>query len=444
MSVGSLGETADAFDGTDVQFRDVEDHDPEEDTDSRIFVNGVRIPVVNADVHIRKEGSLDVTRYAEVQFPATFQGTRYVEQFRAVEPSLQTRFDTLYVELKDPAGNYVPTFRGFVTGVGATDKTGVWQCRARGPAKLLTSINVGKQFTRTTGLGVVEFITQKLDEKSEFSVSVPDGNADDPLENIEIFKDQQTIADFIFPDNDSIPDLSPKTFQKNRHTLQDVVDWLRSKSSLRLWFEPTNNGITLLPLKRPTNTSHRAHYLGGDVEVISNNALSELAPINTIEAKGSAANTLFSVGDFDLNLGGDEYTVAKARHEPLYERAGNTELQADTFIKSDGTSKEEVKNDARSALKDAIDEATAGDMMTLLAGGVTPFDTIEARPTCRTEAEKTVPITYEVNRVHHMVSPEDEDSGNISKSRLNVGIHTDMSEDIIIKDKWVDTKSKVS
>jgi len=35
-----------------------------------------------------------------------------------------------------------------------------------------------------------------------------------------------------------------------------------------------------------------------------------------------------------------------------------------------------------------------------------------------------------------MVSPEDEESGNISKSRLNVGIHTDISEDIEIVKSW--------
>ncbi|MDS0260886.1 hypothetical protein NDI56_15885 [Haloarcula sp. S1CR25-12] len=420
----------------------VSDHEPQGDCDSRIYVNGTRIPVANADVHLRKEGALDVTRYAEVQFPATYQGERYVDLFQTKEPQNQTSFDTLYIELKDSNDTFIPTFRGFVTGVGATDKASTWQCRARGPADLLTSVTAGKQFTSCTGKFVVDYVLSELDENSQFNVTSLSETADDSLEDIEIYDDIESLADFIFPDNDSIPDLAPKTFQENRHTLKDVVDWLRSKNSLRLWFQPTEDGITLLPLKKPTNTSHQAHYLGGDITVIDNNAYAELAPINTIEVKGSATRSKESVGSFELNTGVKKYVIAKARHKGLYQRAGETELHADTFIKSDGQTKAEVKNDARSALKEAIDEATAGDMTTLLAGGLTPFDTIEARPTCRTEAEKTVPLTYEVNRIHHMVSPDDDNSGNISKSRLNIGIHTDMAEDIVIKDSWVDRRKK--
>lgn len=421
----------------------VDGHDPVEDTDSRVFVNNVRVPVVNADVHIRKEGALDVTRYAEVQFPATFNGERYVDLFDTTDPDNQSSFDTLYIELKGATGDYVPTFRGFVTGVGATDKTSVWQCRARGPADLLTSVSAGKQFTSTTGVQVVDYIIERLQNKSQFNIQGPIDQNDEVLEELEIYDANNALGNILGLEDKS-HDLSNKTFQTNRHTLKDVVDWLRSKTALRLWFEPTRGGITLVPFKRPTARSFKAHYLGGDVKVISNNALSELSPINTIEARGSASKSLTPLGFFELNSDSGKYVIAKARHKGLYERAGETELQADTFIKSDGNTTEEVNNDAKSALKDAIDEATAGDMLTILAGEVTPFDTIEARPTCRTEAEKTVPLTYEVNRVHHMVSPDDESSGTISKTRLNVGIHTDIQEDIEIVQSYKQKKNKES
>jgi len=418
-------------------------HFPSNDTDSQVFVNGTRIPVVNADVHIRKEGALDVTRYAEVQFPAVYENKKYNQLFSTVNPHTQNSFDTLYIKLKDGTGNFVPVFRGYVTGVGSTDSNRVWQLRARGPADLLNSVNVGKQFTSTTGAEVAKYIIRRLRDKLPFDFKYPSDENDDVLDELEIFDANNPLGSLLGLEAEG-QDLSNKTFQKNRHTLKDVVDWLRSKSALRLWFEPTEEGVVFLPFKQPTAKSHKAHYLGGNVKVIENNALSELAPINTIEARGSATKTWLSIGDFDLNTGGDKFVIAKARHKDLYKRAGNTELKADTFIEAEGNTKPEVKNDARSALKERIDEATAGDMMTLLAGGVTPFDTIEARPTCRTEAEETVPITYEVNRVHHMVSPEDEESGNISKSRLNIGIHTDMQDDIEIKDKWVNKVDKES
>jgi len=405
-----------------------------------VFVNGTRIPVANANIHIRKEGPLDVTRYAEVQFPAEYNNNRYVDLFQTKDPDSQDDFDTLYITLRNGNGSFVPAFRGFVTGVGATDSALIWQCRARGPAHMLTSATANKQFTRTTGKGIVDYIVNRLDQKAPFAVSSPSGDADDPLEDIELFKDQETLADFIFPDNDSIPDISPKTFQSNRHTLKDVADWLRSKTSIRLWFEPTDNGVTLLPLQSPSEQSHQAHYLGGELQVISNNALSEIAPVNTIKAKGSATESFDVLGFFELNSDSNKYYIAEARHTKLYERAGQRELEADTWIRSDGNTSQEVAEDARSGLKDAIDEATEGDMITLLSGDVIPFDTIEARPTCRSEAEETVPITYEVNRVEHMVNPSDGQS----RSRINVGIHTDLQNDIEILDTWTEKTNKGS
>jgi len=416
----------------------VSDHTPDSNCDSRVYVNGTRIPVATANIHIRKEGALDVTRYAEVQFPAEYKNQPYKELFSTHKPDSQTDFDTLYIELKSGSGEFVPAFRGFVTGVGATDKSLIWQCRARGPADMLTSATAGKQFTRTTGLGIVKYIVNRLDDKVPFTVSVPSGDDDDPLQDIELFKDQQTLADFIFPDNESIPDISPKTFQRNRHTIKDVSDWLRSKTSIRLWFEPTKEGVTLLPIQSPSERDHKAHYLDGDIQVISNDAYAELAPINTIRAKGSASNSVGANNFFEQFIGAEKYYVAEARHKALYQRAGETELEADTFIKSDGSTKQEVSEDARNALKDAVDEATNGDMMTLLAGDIIPFDTITARPTCRSEAEKTVPLTYEVHRVEHIINPDDGES----RSRINVGIHTDLQDDIEILDTWTDNKNK--
>jgi len=428
------------FDGGEGVESFVDDHDPQGECDSRIFVNGTRIPVVSADVYARKEGALDVTRYAEVQFPAVYQNEYYRELFSTVDPDLQNGFDTLYIELKNGSGSFVPVFRGFVTGVGATDQAPIWECRARGPADLLTSAMAGKQFTGGTVKDPINYVASQLENKLPFDISVSIDGADTSTEiddPTEITARSQRSGQTVGED-----ELSSKTFQTNRHTLKDVVDWVRSKTGYRLWFEPTETGASLLVFDNPTARSFKAHYLGGNVDVISNNALSELSPINTIEARGSATKSQLDLGFFELNTGSDKYIVAKARHKALYERASNTELQADTFIKSDGNTTEEVKNDARSALKDAIDEATAGDMKVLLAGGVTPFDTIEARPTCRTEAEKTVPITYEVNRVHHMVSPDDNDG--FSKSRLNVGIHTDINEDIEIVQSYKQKKNKES
>lgn len=410
----------------------VRDHNPTGETDSKVFVNGTRIPVANADVHLRKEGPLDITRYAEVRFPAKYQGERYVDAFDTHQPDNQTSFDTLTIELQTGTGDFTTVFRGFVTGVGATDSSPIWECRARGPTNILTNIPAGNQFTLANGDIVINYITNEVNRKFPFPVKSPTGKADDPLEDIQIFERRKTLGNRIFRDTESSGDLAPRTFTENRHTLADVASWLRSKEGLRLWLEPTENGVVLLPLTNPTLEQHDAHYLDGNVQIIENNALSELAPINTLVAKGEAVQSRLGVGNFEINLPQNKYFNAKVRHKQLYQRAGETELHADGFIESDGITTEEVENDAKSGLKDAVDKATAGDMEVLLNGDVIPFDTIRARPTCRSEAEKTVPVTYEVSRVHHMVNPDE----GVSRSLINVGVHTDIEQDIEVVRSW--------
>ena len=419
----------------------VSDHDPDDDCNSRVYVNGTRIPVANANIHIRKEGALDVTRYAEVQFPAEYNGNPYQELFSTHRPDSQTDFDTLYIELKTGSGEFVPVFRGFVTGVGATDKSLIWQCRARGPADMLTSATVGKQFTNSSIDKPLQYIANRLDGKLPFRVDVElstEATEDVGVEQEASGGDRALAARLNAQNIDFDTEISAKTFQSNRHTVKDVADWIRSKSPLQLWFEPTENGVTLVPFDNPTSRSFKAHYLDGDIQVISNDAYAELAPVNTMKAKGSASKSVGSNGFLEQFIGAEKYYIAEARHKALYQRAGETELEADTWIRSDGTTKNEVSEDARKALKDAVDEATEGDMLTLLSGEVIPYDTITARPTCRSEAEKTVPLTYEVHRVEHMINPDEGES----RSRINVGIHTDLQDDIEILDTWTAKKNK--
>jgi len=446
----------------------VDAHDPENETDSRVYVNGTRIPVAGGDVHLRKEGPLDVTRYAEIEFPAIFEGNAYVDLFDTLEPDSQEAFDELYIELKDPSSGvsdteiseldgivddnisndgFVPTFRGVITGVGATDTGGIWTCRAQGPAHLLASIPADQQFASTTANNVLEYITQTANERMPFDVRRGTGSNAVTGENITIddvdIAEQipvvQDLPESLFTENfieglftDQSDEITNKTFQPNRHTLKDVVTWLRGKTRIRLWFRPRDGGITLVPMRNPNYTTYRAHYLDGDLQVVENNAVSEIAPINTLTAKGQATGSRFGLGLFNQNATDQVYYAAKVQHTSLYERAGDTELIADTFAKSDGQTTDEVANDAADKLKERIDEATEGDMITLLDGRVEPFTTVEAQPTCRTEAEQTTPITYEVSRVHHEINPDD----GLSRSRLNVGIHTDIEEDIEVVDTW--------
>jgi len=56
-------------------------YSPSENCATRVYVNGIRIPVADVDVYLRKEGDLDITRYAEIGFASPFRGTSYTDVF---------------------------------------------------------------------------------------------------------------------------------------------------------------------------------------------------------------------------------------------------------------------------------------------------------------------------------------------------------------------------
>lgn len=405
-------------------------------TDSRVFVNGTRIPAGDVDIHERKEGPLDINRYAEFEFASPFRGEDYLGVFGATQPSEQERYDTVYIDLYSEAlERYVPTFRGLVTGLGnsASNVSQHWHGRAQSVEMLLSNVPASFTYEEASVEKVLQDVVGELQTKVPIDLSV-EGSEDLVAEEsrlgdialsplIIVPRVIATVADLVLA--------TPKTFKANKHTLADVLSWLSDKVQSRFWFQPTEDGVTLVGTDEPTQQSHQAHYLGGSVGVIENNALSELRPVNTLILNSKAANSLASVSSFELNAPSDTFTQVKARHRPLYERAGEVELHGDTYVSSDSESKEEAVKEARSLLKRQIDQTTGGSMDCYLAANVAPFDTITARPTCREQPLPSMePLTYEVSRVHHKVR-----ASETSKTELNVGVHAAM-DDIEIIDSW--------
>lgn len=445
-----IGETLEGpyeFSYNDEDLPNITPHDCE-GTDSKVYVNGVRVPVATVDLHLRKEGPLDVTRYVEFEFASPFQGQAYADLFRTLRPEEQIDYDYVRVDVRDYAtGIYKTEFRGVATGVGTKDDTEggkdserIFRARAQGAGHLVANINVSKTFGESQYVKiptVYNFIVEKLNEATNFSFAGepfvgPQSLLTKP-ENSDIDESERTLTLANDGDTTAIAqqdgdiELFPavegkKTFQRNRDTLADVIEWFSDKIGGRTWVEPSVGELNFVMTTIPTARSHSAHYLGGDLFIESNNALSELRPINTIRVSGKA----FKSGN------GKNYFEAKARHEGLYERAGDRELYADTDGIVNAKTKNEVQNQARSVLKRKIDQATSGNMMTMLRGEIAPFDTIEAKPTCNSsEATDTDPLTYEIARVHHHITGTDQ-----SKTKVNVGIHTNASEDIEIVDTW--------
>ena len=418
-------------------------HNPDCKTDSRVFVNGTRLPAGDIELYVRKEGPVDLSRYVEGTFASPFRGEDYANAFNGVTPDKQESFDTIRVDIKDSTTDqYHLAFRGVVTGVGnSSGPEHEWQFRAQGPSFFLNKISASINFDGTTTEQILGYVRDKLQEEIPFDVSLA-ANDGGEVQDERIRNPTPFIAPSIQLSK-WVSDLrtSPKTFQANRHYLSDVINWVKNKSGSRIWLEPTDNGVAFVATQEPTKRRHRAHYIDNptldtpsagydhEIAVVNNNALTELKPINTLIVKGSAKKSLASVGPFELNQPTNDFIQVKARHSELYERAGNRELHGDLEQHSDAESAKEVQNEAKSLLKEKIDEATGGDMQALLAAPVTPYDTIEALPTCNEQINPNAdPITYEVSRVHHQIK-----ASGISQTTLNVGVHTALDEIEIVK-----------
>jgi len=420
----------------------VEPHTCADDTDTRVFVQGTRIPVGNVDIHLRKDGPASSSRYAEVTFAASFQGERYASLFSAATPDEQDGFDVLEIDVHDEvSGDYALAFKGCVTGVGPTadGPREIWEARAQSPAHFLSQVPASARFTEADAEAAVAYVAETLDKKLPFPVRdtvsgidiVPTGIIEREIVGNAFTEPVGVLTNAVLGRINT-----PRTFTANRDTLADVVNWLENKTGTYLSFVPLDDGVGLVATEKPASRSHTAHYLpDGDTMVVENNALSELRPFNTLVVKSKAARSLAEIGGYELNVPRDTFFAAKARHTALYERAGGVELHTDPHVSSDSESKRETVAEARRRLKDRVDSTTAGDMILRLKGHVAPFDTITARPTCNgVDDATTQPLEYEIHRVHHAIRTGDSDEK--THTSVVVGPHTDPQDDIEIVDTW--------
>jgi hypothetical protein len=423
--------------------------------DARVYINDVRVPVTDVDIYMRKEGPLSMTRYAEGKIVSPWQGVDYVNAFNAIDDENQNEYDTVQIDIRDYNGDYFLTaFRGVVTGLG--NGGGIqreWNFRAKGIGQLLDTIAAGKRFSAIDDLlakNVLDYIISEINERGflqndiwydtatgapETGTNASDGNDGGVLESDIV----NAIQDRLPFDDSGLAEEAigiEKVFNKNRHTLQDVVTWFQELYNVRVWFVHRLDPMPLLATRDPHIYNHTAHYLDGNLQIENNDALSEIRPINTLVAKGDAKQSRTENGRLQVHEAVPEYANVKVRHKELYQRAGGAELIGDQR-EVNSKDKTGVENTAKNLLKKAVDQASGGDMQALLRTPIQPFDTIVAQPTCDgSPATDTSPLTYEVHRVHQKIRSEQP-----SASVLDVGVHTNVDEDIeVVESGWKDAR----
>lgn len=269
--------------------------------------------------------------------------------------------------------------------------------------------------------------------------------------------------------------IGAKKFTSNRDTLLDVMEWLAEKVDGRWQIEPTPVGGTLVlddtMSRRPFVQEERAAEMANElfqgrsvdasleqgvvdqigdlpiydtVKVVSNTALYDINPVNTVTVKGELRRNVLGVTVNDtpfesIGSKSKKYPFVKARAVPLYERAkANFDVSAVdtagelslTTIESEDITIDDARKTAKQALMDALEQTTEG--MIYIHGNpkIMPFDSILAYPMCKERFTQTnvIPLKYEIEKVVH-----EQEGGGFYTTTLYVSVYVDENDIEIIE-----------
>lgn len=283
-----------------------------------------------------------------------------------------------------------------------------------------------------------------IDDVAEFQVT----NISEPRVEVGVEDYSNLISKFLANEFG----IGIKKFRENRDTLYDFLNWVRERGSVSWHFEPTENGAALvfdvLPSSRTfaqeevvsalnaedivaeNITDEDEYRIHDTITVEDNNVLYDINPVNTILVLGDTKSSLLggtvsldTIRGVNKALQPNGYPVVKARADPLYQAAGNTEQQMET-VESDAQTIDQAKVEARETLKKAINDSTEGKITCLGNPYIKPYDTLDAFETCGDYIEEQpLPVRYEVQSVKH-----EENMTGLYRTFLNVTIHVGNDE----------------
>lgn len=246
----------------------------------------VRIPVIQVEQWVNKDGPADINRTAKVKFPGEW-GNMDIQQFvNGFNGEEGTTYDIARVWFYDETNeNYQITHFGYVGGVGPASESGAFKFWIYDPADLLKSIPVSQSFTNPTIPQMLSMATDGTDESGDpvglgnrtvFSQTRPIGThiagiqeVAKQKQDLQIGGDEDTdggievgpfslrvgdiiddIGDFVFGTDVTIGAVDllfggQKTFKRNRHNMVDVMNWFADRVGGKWHFEPTPSGPVL-------------------------------------------------------------------------------------------------------------------------------------------------------------------------------------------------------
>jgi hypothetical protein len=378
-------------------------------------VNGTGIPIIDegVTVHERKDGPCSITRRAEVNFPITDGAVDWINIILAYEdlgPIQQAEISMMPVDLDGQPilADEQVVLRGHIGRVGSRGAVNTGHVTIMGPFDFLSEIPAGNTFPDDATL--TDYLQWVVDR---FETEQP-------------VYDDVSLGDVETFERPLLRWGQKKSFTQNRDTLADVVKFVMKAANRRIWFEPTADGGIQLHAVESPGTNYNATNDDGDVFTIHNNALFELRPFNAVTLKGNE-NHVINLGDFgtvNTHVQDSNYHEATAWYPPLVERAGGRIARESV---SEFAGAEGIERDAVATLKEMLDTVTGGNISMALAPFVTPFDTLDAKPSCEGTINTEVPtLTYEVQRAAHTLSPHDPGAEpQIPHTVVDVGMEID-------------------
>lgn len=263
---------------------------------------------------------------------------------------------------------------------------------------------------------------------------------------------------------------SDKQFKLNRHNMVDLMNWFAERLEAKWHFEPTPEGPVLFfdntksvrsDGQDKDEFSRREFFdrnifgsldsIGsGDpsdfenrdvfepVDVIHNQALIDIKPINSLELLGEAHNPSDRTPNVRHTVGTgmgaqtEEFPFVRLEHTNLVQNA-NGQTYEPSAVESDAERLEDAEVEAKKEFRKHLEEETEGNMVIKGDPYIMPYDYITVNPICRgTFSETDVPpIEYEVNSVTHRRTAEEP-----YKTKLGVSIKFSDSDINIVTSEY--------
>ena len=371
----------------------------------------------------------DITKYAECQIPLEWRSSDIMSKVKDFDPETQSSYSLASIFFQDVRNEgYYPVIRGFVRGVrGSSDKMGVGTVHISSPDTLATAVPFSGRYDRPTVGEVFSDAIETFNDNTPFNAQLR-GVSGRTVSTTDFVEDALGVASFGLTDavGKVLPDVT--AFKSNRHSVSDALNWVcentngkwyfsfrhQGTSGLSLVYDDGSNSVAFTQRENKSGAQDRRLNNQGsfpdlgatEVDVIDNDALQELFPVNTVRIMGSTGVSLFG---FETHMvPAKRFPFVEVQYTPLVRRAGGQSVAVQ--LETDNVTVESALERGKSELRKRIVDSGTGSMTVYGKPQIIPYDTITAKPTCADVVPNADmrPLTHQVASVTHQKSAHSE------------------------------------